>query len=361
MFPSFACWRAALRGSAAVAVLGAAPLLTLAGCAAESGPSNGTGGAGGTTAGVTPTDANLRVAFIGDQGLGPDAVAVLQLIQEEGADFVIHNGDFDYADDPDAWDAQINSVLGDDYPYFATIGNHDVHEWEGYQAKLQERLAKIDGAVCTGDDLGVVSACTYRGLFFILSGVGTYGFIDHRVYLEQTLAADDSIWRVCNWHVTREDFQVGTKGNEAPLEAYSICADGRAIIANAHEHSYSRTLTLTDVDQPERGYGATGTPGAMEVTEGSSFVFVSGIAGQSQREYAADLHDDDTWWANIYAGGHYLRDGQTSTFFDYDFGALFIDFYINQDPRLARGFFKTIAGDVIDEFTIVTARQLSTR
>ena len=155
----------------------AAAVALVSGCSASSSSGEGDGG-GPPTAGVTPTDANLRVAFIGDQGLGPDSVAVLQLIADEGADFVVHNGDFDYADDPDAWDQQINDVLGADYPYFATIGNHDVQEWEGYRAKIEERIARIDGAVCTGDEMGVVSACTYRGLFMVLSGVGTYGFMD---------------------------------------------------------------------------------------------------------------------------------------------------------------------------------------
>ena len=46
----------------------------------------------------------VKVAFIGDQGLGPDATAVLRLIRGEGAEVILHQGDFDYADNPDAWD-----------------------------------------------------------------------------------------------------------------------------------------------------------------------------------------------------------------------------------------------------------------
>ena len=42
----------------------------------------------------------LRVAFIGDQGLGPNAIAVLELIKDEGAQMVLHQGDFEYKDDP---------------------------------------------------------------------------------------------------------------------------------------------------------------------------------------------------------------------------------------------------------------------
>ena len=50
------------------------------------------------------TYADLRVAFVGDQGLGPNAIAVLELIKDEGAQMVLHQGDFDYKDDPGKWD-----------------------------------------------------------------------------------------------------------------------------------------------------------------------------------------------------------------------------------------------------------------
>ena len=90
--------------------------------------------------------ANFKIAFIGDQSLGPDAVAVLNLIKQEGAQAVMHSGDFDYVDDPAAWDAQINSVLGANFPYFATIGNHDELAWSrpnGYQQFLESRFNRL--------------------------------------------------------------------------------------------------------------------------------------------------------------------------------------------------------------------------
>jgi len=117
------------------------------------------------------TTQDLKVAFIGDQGSNSDSIKVLQMIADEGADMVIHSGDFDYGDDPTDWDNNITNVLGSSFPYFASVGNHDVAAWSGYQQKLQDRLNLISGAVCTGD-LGVKSSCHYQGLFFILSGVG---------------------------------------------------------------------------------------------------------------------------------------------------------------------------------------------
>ena len=125
-------------------------------------------GAESLTSSVSTTPTNFKVAFIGDQGLGEPAVSVLELIRDEGAGMVLHQGDFDYEDDPDAWGQQISSILGPDYPYFASSGNHDSALWPASQAQLQARVDQIAGAACTGN-LGVRSACSYNGLFFILS------------------------------------------------------------------------------------------------------------------------------------------------------------------------------------------------
>ena len=75
--------------------------------------------------------ADFKIAFIGDQALGPNAAAVLNLIKLEGAQAVMHSGDLDYVDNPSAWEAQINSVLGANFPYFVSIGNHDELAWSG--------------------------------------------------------------------------------------------------------------------------------------------------------------------------------------------------------------------------------------
>ena len=90
----------------------------------------------------------VTVAFIGDQGVGDDARAVLELIRGEGADMVIHQGDFDYKNDPARWDRQIDETLGEGFPYFASVGNHDVREWDGYQARLAARLGACSEAGC---------------------------------------------------------------------------------------------------------------------------------------------------------------------------------------------------------------------
>src|SRR4051812_10196475 len=54
----------------------------------------------------------IKVAFIGDQGLKPDSKSVLRLVRSEEAELLLVQGDFDYSNNPDAWDAQFNDILG---------------------------------------------------------------------------------------------------------------------------------------------------------------------------------------------------------------------------------------------------------
>src|SRR5438105_13314754 len=58
---------------------------------------------------------NLKIAFIGDGGLGPNSEAVLNLIKSEGASAALHSGDLEYTNNPAAWEAQLNNILGPDF------------------------------------------------------------------------------------------------------------------------------------------------------------------------------------------------------------------------------------------------------
>jgi 3',5'-cyclic AMP phosphodiesterase CpdA len=298
------------------------------------------------------------VAFIGDQGLGPNAEAVLALIRDERADFVLHQGDLDYTDDPAAWLAQLDAVLGPDFPYFACVGNHDVPAWEGptgYQALLEARLANIPDASCVGR-YGVNAACTYRGLFFVQSGVGTYD-TGHEAFLEQALAGSDAVFKVCTWHKNQNDMQVGAKTDEVGWAAYQLCQQYGALTVTAHEHSYSRTYSLTAVGDVALGHGATGGADLLTLAPGSTAVVVAGLGGMSRRAFLVDQHGDDTWWAAIYAIDRQVRSGlQVGAAPSIEDGALFVDFHVDGDPRKARGYFKTSSGLVVDSFTVVAPK-----
>ncbi|MDC0673683.1 metallophosphoesterase [Nannocystis radixulma] len=300
-----------------------------------------------------PTDPNLLVALVGDQGSGSNTRAVYRLIADEGADMLIVLGDYDYKDDPDAWAAEMEDVLGDSFPVFAVVGNHDVEAWDGYQAKLQERLAKVPGASCDGE-LGVQSSCHYRGLHFLLSGFGTLAFgAGHEQWLADTLAADDSLWSLCAWHKNQRDLQAGDKGDEVTWQALRNCQDNAAIVVMGHEHSYARTRTLTDLGNAATGHGAVGLPELMEVGNGRTFTACSGLGGASIRDYDPDLHDDDTWWSTIYSGNYHRRDGEEVQEFSVDYGVLFMRFHVGGDPAAAHGYFKNIQGEVLDEFDVL--------
>ena len=291
------------------------------------------------------TDANFRVAFIGDQGLGPNSVAVLNLIKDENAQMVLHQGDFSYTDDPDAWDKQISDVLGDDFPYFGTIGGHDLLKWNEYQQKLHDRLKKIPDVQCIGD-LGVKSSCTYKGLHFIQVGPGIKGS-EHGSFIENQLNNNDHIWSVCSWAMNMTDMQTGTKSNKTGWEVYENCKNAGAIIATGHEHVYSRTKTLIDIENqvvdPEWS-----ERNKLRIKEDSTFVFVSGIGGKniSPQERCLPLsypYGCNGEWANIYTSDQHAT-----------FGALFCTFNADGQPNKAYCYFKDIDGRIIDEFTITS-------
>ena len=97
-----------------------------------------------TTPQPIPTGAGLKVALFGDQGVRATSRAELQLIARERADMVIHLGDLSYDEaSPLVWEAQVDSVLGPDFSYFAVIGNHDIPSWfieGGFAQRLGARL-----------------------------------------------------------------------------------------------------------------------------------------------------------------------------------------------------------------------------
>jgi len=277
--------------------------------------------------------ANFKVAFIGDQGINNNSLAVLELIKNENASMVLHQGDFDYSNNPDAWDSQITQVLGESFPYFASIGNHDVDVWPNYQNKLEQRLAKIPEAKCFGD-LGINSACQYKGIFFVLSGIGTYG-ADHENSLAVALNASDANWKICSWHKNQELMQTGFKTDEVGWSAFEICRESGAFIVMGHEHAYSRTHSMKNFEAQQ----IFNTENDLTLTKNISFAIVSGLGGQSLREPNTNLINL-SWWASVYNS---------------NYGALFCEFNTNKDSQTeqtAECYFKNISGEIMDSFKI---------
>jgi predicted phosphodiesterase len=287
----------------------------------------------------------LKIAFIGDQGLSASAQAVLELIRDEGADAVVHAGDFDYLYDPAAWDAQIDAILGADFPYFASSGNHDKGAFlgpGGYQERLEARLDRL--RIPWEGDLGIQSSLRYQGIRIVLTTPDEFGAGDgfHDLYIRDRLAEDASIWRISAWHRNMRLMQVGGKGDDTGWGVYEESRRGGAIVATAHEHSYSRTHLLArcatqSVASTSDTLVLAGDDSGTPADEGRSFVFVSGLGGRSIRSQQLD----GPWWASIY----------TSTQ-GANHGALFGVFHHQGDPRRARFYFKDLDGVVADEFLV---------
>lgn len=286
------------------------------------------------TENLTQTEENLLVAFIGDQGYNSSAVAVLNLIKNENANLVIHMGDFDYLDDANLWDNQINATLGTDFPYLSVVGNHDVAAWEDYAEKITNRINQISAITCTGE-LGVKSTCTYKGLEIVLSGIGSYGS-DHETYLNSSLSQSTHLWRICAWHKNQRLMQVGGKSDEVGWQAYETCRQYGAIIATGHEHSYARTHLLSNMENQS----IASSNNTLELDLGASFAFVSGLGGKSIRSQDSSIASLP-YWASVYTSDQSAN-----------YGALFCQFYYDSDPRKAYCYFKDIDGDTIDTFFI---------
>ena len=314
------------------------------------------------------TTEELKVAFIADQGINENAKKVLQLIKDEKADMVIHAGDFgccnsiikylrgreSYIGTALDWDAQITNILGPNFPYFGTIGNHDGGNWPTYQKLLQQRVDNNLDITCVGN-LGIKSTCNYKGLFFVLSGVGEIGD-NHDSYINHALKNNDSIWKICTWHKNQKEMQIGGKKDAVGWEPYEECRKGGAIIATGHEHTYSRTKTLTNTIN-QQVHQEWDQPNLIKISKetenqkGSTFVFVSGIGGESIRDqercrpvtYPYGCNQE---WAKIYTSDHNAKSG-----------ALFITFHVDKDPTKAKGYFKNIDNEIIDEFIIYSVNE----
>jgi Calcineurin-like phosphoesterase len=318
------------------------------------------------------TDRNLKVAFIGDSGYDAGFASVLTLIKNEGADIVLHQGDFDYAYDAAGFFAKVDAILGPRFPYLASVGNHDIASWNTncddrdgcYAQLLKDRMARSGIALDAPDLNDEMYSVTYRGLKMVFVGQERWaGDMLYAPYIQRQLNNDPHIWKICSWHKNQNAMQIGSKGDEMGWGVYETCKNQGAIIATGHEHSYERTKTLThmrkqivDTTQHPLVGGVPGNPDQLLVGPGRSFVFVSGLGGKEMRN-----HDRCAPFTYPYSGepgcNYIWAKAYTSdqTGGAEKSGALFIIFNYQGDPAKAHGYFKTSDGVIVDEFSITAA------
>jgi hypothetical protein len=275
----------------------------------------------------------FKVAFLGDQGMGAISESVLKLVKSEGAHLLVHLGDFDYQNNPQGWEDQTNRILGADFPQIAVVGNHDLPSWygpKGYAKLVADRLKRmgveVDGVA------GERCSFRYQGIFFVITSPGLIG-TGHAQFIRDRLAADSTPWRISAWHVNQRLMQVGGKPDEAGWGVYEESRRGGAIIATAHEHSYSRTHLLNNMITRE----VASTGDSLELRKGRTFAFVSGLGGGEVRAQ----YITGSWWAKAYTA----TQGATA-------GAMFATFNVDGNPLKARFEFKAINGAVPDRFDV---------
>ncbi len=283
------------------------------------------------------TQENLTVAFLGDHGTSSDARRVLELLKTEGVDLILSQGDLGYDASPEAFERLLHETLGPDFPFFASLGNHDRRDWRRYRDLMKVRAERIPELMCEGE-IGIKAACTYRGLFFITSAVKIF-FFDaasfHADFMQDQLSQTASRWRICSWHMNQSAMQVGAKEDQVGWSVYEACRKGGAVIVTAHEHSYSRTHLISEFsDQP---VVASFDAAEVDISPGQSLAIVSGLAGRSARPQ----HRYDDWWAATYTATQNAKPG-----------ALICRFNVEGQADRADCAFKAINGDQPDRFTL---------
>ncbi|MEN9649654.1 MAG: hypothetical protein RL094_621 [Candidatus Parcubacteria bacterium] len=273
----------------------------------------------------------VRVAFFGDQGLTSQSKDVLRLVKNEGAELLVHLGDIDYADNPDAWVEQYAAILGSSTDYLTVLGNHELKKWDEYKKKIEEQITSAKYLKCTGEN-GVESTCTYKDITFVLT-TPNLTEKDHVGYIKSQLAISTSTWNVCAWHENMRAMQLGDKKDEVGWGVYEECRKAGAIVATAHEHSYSRTKLLSSF----KNKTVATSSNVLQLEKGKSFAFVSGLGGQSVRPQKLN----GPWWATVYTSTQKALPG-----------ALFCTFGTNGDKNRAECYFKDIKGRIADQFVV---------
>jgi hypothetical protein len=299
----------------------------------------GTGGTGtGGTGGQVTTDPNLKIGFIGDTSTGTNFRNVLTLVENEGAAALVVEGDMSYSANPTAWWNDVDAVLGTSFPVFISRGNHDDSSWSGY---LPRAIDHLGGATRIAGLNDAHYKTIFRGLVIATISKG-----DNATHINSLLSGDNHIWKVCNWHQNQAAMQVGGKGDEMGWAVYEACRQQGAIIQTGHEHSYSRTKTLTNMTLQVVD-STCSNPNVLCVGPGRTFANVVGLGGNSVRNqqrcapftYPYGCNGE---WAFINTSD------QTGT----TFGAQFIVFNAGGSPKAATGYFKNINGVTRETFSI---------
>jgi hypothetical protein len=285
------------------------------------------------TARLTPTPGGaVTICFMGDSGVGSNASATHDACLAGGAEAIVHTGDLDYQNSPANWESFINSKVGQNYPYFFVLGNHDTANASGYRANAESRLNRL--GITWNGTLTSHAAFDWRGIRFIMTTPGL-GDSTAATYIRDQAAATTAPWVVSMFHEQMAKMQVGTKGDST---GWAVFEEGRlqgVTTWNGHEHSYGRTHLLSDMDTQVIADNTS----PYTISKGTSIVIQAGAGGASLRAYGP--------WAN---------EPYWASKFNTNYGVNLCTFGAQGDPRRADCVFRDIGGVNRDSWTMFSQR-----
>ncbi|MBZ0266572.1 fibronectin type III domain-containing protein, partial [bacterium] len=305
-----------------------------------------------TSSGQTPI--NYKVAFVGDTDFGPDFQQVLDLMARENVDAVVHAGDLAYSSlGIGEFMGRIENTLGPDFPYFASVGNHDIAYWPTYQAHL-EPLAAANGITWDGD-YGTQSSHEFQGIHYVMVAPGDVAG-DHAAYVRDQHAASNAMWKVTVMHRNMRIYQLDNKFDATGWGVYEESRKAGAFLSTGHAHCYGRTFELADFENAVVSHfdDSLTNPiallpdyiGTGSLDEGRSFVFVSGLGGRSirtQGQCAGGWGPGAESPCDVWGAAYTLDQSAT-------WGALIGQFNYGGDESLARFTFMNVDDEIVDEF-----------
>lgn len=102
------------------------------------------------------------------------------------------------------------------------IGNHDVAAWPNYEKIIYTKLSNFGVLDYCYGNVGINMVCSYKGLLFVMSGIGTT-CNNHLTFIEENLALHSQFaWKFCAWHKPNVLMSAGYDNTTVDIAAYDV-------------------------------------------------------------------------------------------------------------------------------------------